>query len=108
MMYLFAFLLGTGIFCGAYKFGKYANEGSVITLEGQNTFLHDQVNFLRAENDHLRKVLDRRIETAHEMTDLRDGPPYAMAIGLCFHGVSLSEHCGHCARQNFVAGGILN
>lgn len=102
MMYLFAFLLGLAIFYAGYKFGQYANEGQVLTLDRQNSFLRDQVNFLQADNDHLRKVLERRAQWAHvegadEMTDLRDGPPYTAAIGLCFHGVSLSEHCGECA-----------
>lgn len=102
MMYLLAFLLGTGIFYAGYRFGKFANEGAALIFEGHADFLRDQVSFLRSENDHLRKVLERRVQWAHvegadEMTDLRDGPPYTAAIGLCFHGVSLSEHCGECA-----------
>jgi hypothetical protein len=97
-----AFLLGAAIFYAGFRFGRYTNDGDTLTLEGQNSFLSDEVNFLKADNEHLRKVLERRVQWAHvegsdEMTDLRDGPPYTAAIGLCFHGVSLSEHCGECA-----------
>jgi hypothetical protein len=126
-VFLFAFLLGSGIFYSAYKFGKYAIEGELLTLEGQNQFLRDQVDFLRADNDHLHKLVERRVAGAHENVEVLNAtahvkqalggkihwmglnePSHMATIGLCFHGVSLSEHCGQCAAQNFVAGGIVN
>jgi hypothetical protein len=101
MVTLLAFLLGLAIFYAGYRFGKYANEGTALAFEGQTIFLRDEINFLRADNDHLRSVLDLRVARAHvpenETLDLRDGPPYTATIGLCFHGVSLTEHCGECA-----------
>ena len=116
MMTLFAFLLGLAIFYAAYKLGKWVSEGEMLSLAEQNARLRDQVSFVQADCDHLRKLLARRVAEAHvpdawdrRLQDvLRDAPPYAANIGLCFHGVSLSDHCDECARRNFVARGVVN
>jgi len=124
-----AFLLGTAIFYAAYKLGKWVSEGEMLSLAEQNARLRDQVSFVQADCDHLRKLVERRVAEAHVgeqatgfyatrpipcvvgstfVHDLRDAPPYAANIGLCFHGVSLSDHCDECARRNFVARGVVN
>jgi len=112
MMYLFAFLLGCGIFWLAYEVGKTVGGSSSIEeleqLRARNDCLQRTVDFVNAELDHTRRLLSQEIASAHERIDPRDVPPYAAAAGMCFHGVSLSDHCGQCARQNLVAGGILN
>jgi hypothetical protein len=122
-----AFTLGACIFFAGYYFGRFMSEGQARALESQNVHLRDQVSFVQADCDHLRKLLETRVAEAHVnageqaaglyatrpipcvvgstfVHDLRDAPPYAANIGLCFHGVSLSDHCERCLNRELTAG----
>jgi hypothetical protein len=145
MMYILAFLLGCGIFWFAYEVGKAIGGSQGIEelerLRTRNECLQRSVDFVNAELDHARTLLDKKVAAAHESkgvygvsqielnhadqqkysADLRRGldkyltadvswhlPDAARAQMYCFHGISLSDHCGRCAQQNFAAGGIEN
>src|ERR1700677_1798197 len=109
-----AFTLGACIFFAGYYFGRFMSEGQVRALESQNVHLRDQVSFVQADCDHLRKLLETRVAEAHvpdawdrRLQDvLRDAPPYGANIGLCFHGVSLSDHCERCLNRELMAGPV--
>jgi len=141
-----AFTLGACIFFAGYYFGRFMSEGQVRVLESQNVHLRDQVSFVQADCDHLRKLLETRVAEAHvplyatsqielnaegqrrqtadlrelvdsailhgaspytlNFTPVRDAPPYAANIGLCFHGVSLSDHCERCLNRELTAGPV--
>jgi hypothetical protein len=114
-----AFTLGACIFFAGYYFGRFVSEGQARVLESQNAHLRDQVSFVQADCDHLRKLLETRVAEAHVEKGptpwnvfgrhervLRDAPPYAANIGLCFHGVSLSDHCERCLNRELVAGPV--